>query len=210
MKVKICGITREEDLTSAVKAGVDALGFIVNIPFSQRNLSLEKAKKLIKKAPIFIDTVAVIKPKTIKELTKIAKNLKPKCLQIYGNAIPLKELKKLELPIIKPIKADEKTIFKEIKEAYGFNAVLIDSFSLNKLGGTGEPHNWSLSRKVRDKIYPKPLILAGGLTLNNVQKAIKIVKPYAVDVSTGVEVKPGIKSYKKMVEFVKKAKELKI
>jgi len=210
MKVKICGVTREKDLISAVKAGADALGFIVNIPSSQRNLSLEKAKKLVKKTPIFIDTVAVVKPKNIKELIKIVEKLKPKSLQIYGNNIPIKELKKIELPIIKPIKADEKTIFKEIKGACEFNAVLIDSFSLNKLGGTGEPHDWSLSRKVRDKIYPKPLILAGGLTPDNVQKAIEIVKPYAVDVSSGVEFKPGVKSYEKMVKFIKKAKELKI
>ncbi len=210
MKVKICGITRRKDLILAVKAGADALGFIVNIPSSPRNLTLEKAKKLIRETPVFIDTVLVTKSKNIKELIKIVKNLKPKTLQIYGDNLPILELKKLDLPIIKPVKADEKTVFKEVEKACLFNAVLIDSFSLNKLGGTGIPHDWSLSKKVRDKIYPTPLILAGGLTVNNIQEAIKTVKPYGVDVSSGVEVKPGVKNYKKMVEFIEKAKELKI
>ena len=210
MKVKRCGITRRKDLILAVKAGADALGFIVNIPSSPRNLTLEKAKKLIRETPVFIDTVLVTKSKNIKELIKIVKNLKPKTLQIYGDNLPILELKKLDLPIIKPVKADEKTVFKEVEKACLFNAVLIDSFSLNKLGGTGIPHDWSLSKKVRDKIYPTPLILAGGLTVNNIQEAIKTVKPYGVDVSSGVEVKPGVKNYKKMVEFIEKAKELKI
>ncbi|MEM1588057.1 MAG: phosphoribosylanthranilate isomerase [Candidatus Bathyarchaeia archaeon] len=210
MKVKICGITRRDDLFLAVKAGADALGFIVNISSSPRNISLERAKKLIKKTPIFIDTVLVTKPKSLKELIKIIERLKPKTLQIYEDNFSILELKKLNIPIIKPVKANEATIFKELKKACYFNAVLIDSFSLNKLGGTGKTHDWSLSRKVRDEIYPKPLILAGGLTVNNVQEAIKTVKPYAVDVSSGVEVKPGIKDYRKMVEFIEKAKELKL
>jgi phosphoribosylanthranilate isomerase len=209
MKVKICGITRSKDIALAVKAGADALGFIVGIPSSPRNLTLEKAKKLIKETPVFIDSVLVAKPKTIKELIKIVEGLKPKTLQIYGNNISTSELKKIGLPIIKPVKADEKIVFKEAKKACCFNAVLIDSFSLNKLGGTGKPHDWKLSRKIRDEVYPKPLILAGGLTASNVQKAIKIVKPYGVDVSSGVEAKPGIKDYEKMVEFIEKAKGLK-
>ena len=209
MKVKICGITRSKDLALAVKAGADALGFIVGIPSSPRNLTLEKAKKLIKETPIFIDSVLVTKPKNIKELIKITKSLRPKTLQIYGNNISTLELKKIGLPIIKPIKADEKTAFKEVKKACCFNAILIDSFSSNKLGGTGKPHDWRLSRKIRDEIYPKPLILAGGLTVINIQKAVEIVKPYGVDVSSGVETKPGIKDYKKMVEFIEKAKGLK-
>jgi phosphoribosylanthranilate isomerase len=91
-----------------------------------------------------------------------------------------------------------------------FNAVLIDSYTAGKLGGTGKTHNWELSRSIRELIQPKPLILAGGLNQHNVIKAITQVKPYAVDVSSGVESSPGIKSTKKIYEFVKKAKEAEI
>ncbi|MEM4649737.1 MAG: phosphoribosylanthranilate isomerase, partial [Candidatus Bathyarchaeia archaeon] len=91
MKVKIFVITRRDDLFLAVKAGADALGFIVNISSSPRNISLERAKKLIKKTPIFIDTVLVTKPKSLKELIKIIERLKPKTLQIYEDNFSILE-----------------------------------------------------------------------------------------------------------------------
>ena len=90
-----------------------------------------------------------------------------------------------------------------------FDGVLLDSFVEGLYGGTGTIHDWDLSKRVGQLIHPKPLILAGGLTSDNVAEAVRIVKPYGVDVSTGVEQQPGIKSYKKIVEFIKKAKEVK-
>jgi phosphoribosylanthranilate isomerase len=87
-----------------------------------------------------------------------------------------------------------------------FDAVLLDSFVQGKHGGTGVVHDWNVSQHVKQLVYPKPLILAGGLNPENVAEAVRTVKPYAVDVSSGVERQPGIKDYQKMVEFVKNAK----
>ena len=90
-----------------------------------------------------------------------------------------------------------------------FQSILLDTAGNGGVGGTGIVHDWHLSKKIRDVINPTPLILAGGLTIGNVTEAIEVVKPYGIDVSTGVERKPGIKDHEKMREFVAKAKEAK-
>jgi len=90
------------------------------------------------------------------------------------------------------------------------DAILMDSCLPGKYGGTGETHDWKLSRRVRDAIHPKPFVLAGGLTPENVEEAIRMVKPYAVDVSSGVESHPGIKDECKVFEFTKRAKGVEI
>jgi phosphoribosylanthranilate isomerase len=92
----------------------------------------------------------------------------------------------------------------------GFDAVLLDSFAKGMSGGTGLVHDWNLSERVKWAINPLPLILAGGLTPENVQKAIHSVKPYAVDVSTGVESHPGIKDPAKVLAFIRNVKEVKV
>ena len=91
-----------------------------------------------------------------------------------------------------------------------FHTILLDSTTNEGLGGTGMTHDWNLSRRIRDTIYPNRLILAGGLTPENVEDAVKKVRPYGVDVSTGVEEKPGIKDHKKIFDFITKVKEMKI
>ena len=88
-----------------------------------------------------------------------------------------------------------------------FDCVLLDSLTQGKYGGTGLTHDWTLSKHIRDLIYPVPLILAGGLSPNNVAEAVRMVNPYAVDVSSGVELKPGIKDNQKIVAFIKNAKD---
>jgi phosphoribosylanthranilate isomerase len=89
-----------------------------------------------------------------------------------------------------------------------FDAVLLDSFVEGRYGGTGVVHDWELSKRVNQVIQPKPLILAGGLNPENVAEAVRTVEPYAVDVSSGVEQQPGIKSHQKIVEFIKNAKDV--
>ena len=101
-------------------------------------------------------------------------------------------------------------IDKVLEVAKAFEAILMDSPIPGRYGGTGKTHDWELSRRVRDAIHPKPLILAGGLTSENVEEAIRIVKPYAVDVSSGVESHPGLKDRSKVFEFIKRAKEVEI
>jgi phosphoribosylanthranilate isomerase len=212
VKVKICGITREEDLAVAVAAGADAVGFIVGVTSSPRNLTLKKAEKLIKKVPIFVDSVVVTVTNNINSLTKIYEKLRPDVLQIHGENLSEASIireKIHDTPLIKALYMKTGNVIKDAKEASNsFDAILLDSFVSGKYGGTGVVHDLEMSKQVKQTIEPKPLILAGGLKPENVKDAIHIVQPYAVDVSTGVESRPGIKDSHKVFEFIKNAKEV--
>jgi phosphoribosylanthranilate isomerase len=212
VKVKICGITREEDLRMVCDMGVDAVGFVVNVPSSPRNLPVETAKKLVGLVPVFVKSVLVTVPNSVNEVVMLYEKLKPSVVQIHGDNImhvlALRE-KLRNTMLIRAITVNPKEVFgASIKESEFFDAILLDSYSRGKHGGTGVTHNWSLSRRFREAIHPKPLILAGGLNPENVKDAIRTVKPYAVDVSTGVESAPGVKDPEKVEAFIKNAKEI--
>lgn len=208
-RVKICGITRLEDLYTCVDAGVDALGFIVNVPYSPRNLTLEKAEELMKETNIFVKKVAVTVFRNIEQVTKIYRELKPDIIQVHGGPLSIEEKISLSrhVPVIKAINVREEKMIKEaLEDAQFFNAILTDSYAPEKHGGTGITHDWSISRKIREAISPKPLILAGGLTPKNVKNALLAVKPFAVDVSSGVESKPGVKDKVKIMAFIREVR----
>jgi len=211
VKVKICGITREEDLAVAVAAGADAVGFVVGVASSPRNLTLKKAEKLIRKVPIFVDSVAVTVTNNINSLTKIYEKLKPDALQIHSENLSKASVireKIHDTPLIKALYMKTGNVIKDAIEASSsFDAILLDSFVYGKYGGTGMVHDLEMSKQIKQTIEPKPLILAGGLKPENVKNAIHIVQPYAVDVSTGVESRLGIKDSQKVFEFIKNAKE---
>jgi phosphoribosylanthranilate isomerase len=211
VKVKICGITSEEDLKMVCNMGADAVGFVVRVPSSPRNLTLERAEKLIRLVPIFVKSVVVVVPKDIEEVSAVYERLKPDAIQIHGEETPNAEILREKLhgtSLIRAVSVKSKEIVDNaIKESKLFDAVLLDSCLHGKYGGTGMVHDWELSKHVREAIHPKPLILAGGLNPENVKKAIQTVKPYAVDVSTGVESKLGVKDPKKVEAFIKNAKE---
>jgi phosphoribosylanthranilate isomerase len=212
VKVKICGITRKEDLDAAVAAGADAVGFIVGIPASPRNLTLEDAERLVRQVPTFVKSVLVTVATDTHQLMA-CERLKPDAVQIHGEHMSDASIRAI-LPrthLIRAVKADP-AYAKEaaMKASETFDAVLLDSPANANLGGTGIVHDWKLSRQVRQAMHPKPLILAGGLNPENVAEAVWLVQPYAVDVSTGVETQPGIKSHERIVEFVKNAKGVEI
>jgi len=213
VKVKICGITNNKDLVTAVEAGADAVGFVVNVPSSPRNIMPEKAGMLMKNTPVFVKNVVVTVPKSLSELIEIYERLRPDILQIHGHnlshSVIREKLANTRLIRAIQVKSDH-TVEETVKAANTFDAILVDSFVPDKFGGTGKVHNWELSKRVRQKVHPKPLILAGGLNPENVQDAIRTVKPYAVDVSSGVESQPGIKDSKKVFEFIKNAKEVEV
>jgi phosphoribosylanthranilate isomerase len=212
VKVKICGITREEDVKIVSDLGVDAIGFIVGVPSSPRNLSLNKAKELIRRVPVFVKSVLVMVPKNLEEIIRTCEKLSPNALQIHGENIRNVSYLRKNLPntsIIRALNVNQENILEAASDASkSFDAILLDSSSHGMYGGTGKVHDWKLSKRVKRVIHSKPLILAGGLHSQNVKESICTVKPYAVDVSTGVESLPGIKDSVKISAFIKNVKEL--
>ncbi len=212
--MKICGITRPEDLAVAVTAGADAVGFLMGVPSSPRNLTFEKAEKLLRRVPIFVDSVVVTAPQNIEGLVEICERLKPTAIQIHGKKhLEASEIRERirDARLIKTIYVNPAALNGTIiKDSKIFDAVLLDSFTRGQYGGTGRVHDWKLSRKIREAVEPTPVILAGGLKPENVKEAILTVHPYAVDVASGVELRPGIKDPEKVRAFVENAKETKI
>jgi phosphoribosylanthranilate isomerase len=212
VRVKICGITRKEDLDAAVAAGADAVGFVVGVASSPRNIALEKAEKLIRQVPPFVKSVLVTVPIGIDEFEMYEK-LNPDAIQIHGENLHAAASVRLKIPntmLIGAVNASLANALDVVSRASKlFDAVLLDSFAEGRYGGTGIVHDWELSKRVKQAIHPKPLILAGGLNPENVAEAVRTVQPYAVDVSSGVERQPGIKDHQKIVEFIKNAKDVK-
>lgn len=211
VKVKICGITREEDLKDVCRLGVDMVGFVVGVSSSPRNISLDKAERLFRLVPENIESVLVTAPSSLKQVLETYKRLKPRVIQLHGESIEDMRLLKEKLSKVKIVKALPVTgveaVERAAREAAFFDGILVDSHIAGKYGGTGHVHDWSISRRVRDAIYPKPLFLAGGLNPENVKAAVETVRPYAVDVSTGVESSPGVKDRAKVEAFIRRAKE---
>ena len=214
VRVKICGITREEDLAVAVAAGADAVGFLVGVLSSPRNLTLERAERLLRQVPIFVNSVVVMAPQNINGLVEICEGLKPTAIQIHGkknfDASEIRERIK-DTRLIKTIYVTKDALKETVREDLKtFDAVLLDSFTKGQYGGTGRVHDWTLSRQIKEAVAPLPVILAGGLKPENVKEAILTVQPYAVDVASGVELRPAVKDHEKIRAFVENAKEIKL
>lgn len=208
--IKICGITRIEDIKVAVNAGVNSLGFVVRTPSSLRNLNLAKAKSLIFQVPSNVSCVAVTISSDSGELEEIYRELNIDFIQLHGclDLATIRDLS-LRMNLIVAVNTKSKDAFELAKTYSGIaKAVLLDSTRKDGTGGTGITHNWDKSRKIRYLIHPRPTILAGGLNPENVVSAIKKVEPYGVDVASGVEEKPGIKNHERMLEFIAKAREV--
>jgi phosphoribosylanthranilate isomerase len=213
VKVKICGITRKENLDAAAAAGADAVGFVVGTTASPRNLSLEKAEKLFRQVPPFVKSVLVTVPTSLDELAETCEKLNPDAIQIHGKNLPADVYVRLKFPKTPLIGAVNANLANALDVASRvskmFDVVLLDSFVNGRYGGTGIVHDWEQSKRIKQVIHPKPLILAGGLNPENIAEAVRAVQPYAVDVSSGVELQPGIKDPQKMMDFIKNAKDVK-
>lgn len=211
MRVKICGLMRPKDVRSALDSGADAVGVVVASPSSRRNLPLNQARKLMRTVPIFAMKVAVTSANDGKILLKICSSLRPDALQLHQHQRELVRSIRRKHPETKLILATAISGPSGLRRACitsGYSdAVLADSPSHDGMGGTGRTHDWNLTATLRDRIYPHPLILAGGLTPSNIQTAIKKVRPFAVDVSSGVEKAVGVKDPRKIWDFIMRAKE---
>ena len=209
VRVKICGITNKEDLEAAVNAGADALGFVVDVPESPRNVPLDRARDLIEATPPFVQSVVVSVFQTLDRLGTLRSYLAPGALQLSG---PLPRDDSIDehvrgTHVIRVIAVNDQLSQAAPLAASRFDAVLTDSYVPGAHGGTGMPHNWAVSRAIRERVAPTPLILAGGLTSGNVRAAIETVHPFAVDVSSGVEIRPGVKDHVKMHGFIEAVTE---
>ncbi len=212
MKVKICGIRTESDLSTALNAGADAVGFITDVPVdSPRKINLAEASRLISRVPIFATSVLVIMPENAEQAVHMIHTAKPAAVQVH-NTLEISELKKIKETGVKLIKtipvpqnASAQTLIEQINDLYGIaDAVLLDTALDGKTGGTGVPHNWEISSEVVLHAG-MPVILAGGLNPGNVMDAIRSVRPYAVDTASGVET-DGKKDEKKVVAFINSAR----
>jgi phosphoribosylanthranilate isomerase len=194
--IKVCGITREEDVDAVSEAKADAIGLIVGLPESPRNLSRERAVKLVNYARNKINTIAVTSSTYLLKNIDFFNQVKPWAVQVYGNIQEMNQLRSLLQSRL--ICSIAPTNF-HVKEDASCDALLLDSRIANGM----IERELEQCRKVRDAIYPKPLILAGGLNPSNVANVIQRVNPYGVDVSSGVETSPGVKDRAKIVEFVR-------
>ncbi|HMU90519.1 MAG: phosphoribosylanthranilate isomerase [Pseudomonadales bacterium] len=196
-RIKICGITRIEDAHCAVEAGADAIGLVFH-PASPRALSLDAVADLIAQLPPFVSTVGLLVNADrglLHEVVTLGLHL----LQFHGDESPA-ECEQAGVPYIKAVRmAPLFDLEREVARYPGAAAILVDSYDPQRYGGTGQTFDWGRLPSV----LSKPLILAGGLTPDNVAAAIRQVGPYAVDVSGGVERAKGVKDHGKIRAFVK-------
>ena len=197
-KVKICGFTEPNNARDAALAGVDAIG-LVFYDKSPRNVDIHSAQKIIEALPPFINRVGLFVNANPSFIDEILCEVPLDTLQFHGDESVL-DCAQYQMPFIKSLRVKPDTNVKEIAENFSSaSALLLDSFSSSGYGGTGESFDWSLAC-VKISL---PIILAGGLTVDNVADAIKQVNPYAVDSSSGVESAPGVKDIDKIEAFIR-------
>lgn len=196
-RVKICGITRIEDALAAVQHGADAIGLVFYAQ-SPRNVSAEMASEIIAALPPFISTVGLFVNAPVSEINHVLAKVPLSTLQFHGNEV-MEECEQFSLPYFKAIRVKSDTnLLQCAAEFSSAQALLLDTYSDASVGGTGQVFDWGLV----PKNFSKPIVLAGGLTAENVGKAVKQVRPYAVDVSGGVELRKGIKDVNKIAAFM--------
>ncbi|MDZ7730309.1 MAG: phosphoribosylanthranilate isomerase [Natrialbaceae archaeon] len=205
-RVKICGLTTQDDLAATVATGADAIGVVVDVTVdTPRELSPDAARSLVDAAPPFVDAVLVTMPESVAEAVELCEAVGPDCLQVHGLTDPsaLAELSDtIAGDLLVAVDADSVESLEAIT-AHA-DAILIDSLDPDGAGGTGETHDWDRTRRLTADLEI-PIILAGGLSPETVGSAIESVQPYAVDVSSGVEAAPGEKDHTAVRAFVETA-----
>ena len=204
MKIKICGLTNAEDASAAVEAGADAVGFVFHKK-SPRCAETAAVKAIVRGLPPFVLPIGVF----VNEDAKVVRDIMDSCgltlAQLHGDETAA-YCEMLGRPVLKEIRIRDRRSFLALAEFQGRAGVrgfLIDAFSPDAYGGTGQVADWSLAAEAASAAT---ILLAGGLTPLNVSDAIRRVRPYGVDVSSGVEVSPGKKDHAKLRAFVQAAR----
>ena len=202
VKIKICGLTRDEDVRSAIAAGADAVGFVFTD--SPRRISIDTAIRLMSYVPEDVLRVGLFLDQDRSEIARVVNSVPLDMLQFHGSETET-ECSAFDLPWLKAVAMENAESVMQAERDYpGAMGLLLDSHTTGKRGGSGKVFDWSLSRPLT-----KPVWLAGGLNAENVGQAIRVVRPYAVDVSSGVEVAPGIKDALRIMTFIKAVREVK-
>ena len=202
--IKICGVTSIEDALCAAELNVWALGFV--FADSPRRVSQEFAKRIMSKLPPHISSVGVFVNEDVRNIKRIVTSCKLDMAQLHGEETPETCGKVMEfVKVIKAFRLKDEENVKMIPK-YDVDLYLLDSFSRTRYGGTGTTFDWSLALKAKE--HCKEVILAGGINPKNIVKAVNTVRPYALDISSGVEEAPGRKSMDLMKEVVTKVENL--
>jgi phosphoribosylanthranilate isomerase len=202
MKVKICGITNIEDARISYQLGADAIGFIFHKK-SKRFIEPERVEEIIISLPPLILKVGVFVNMPPNEINEISKKIKLNIVQLHGEENQ-DIIDKVDLPVIKALRIKNEFDYTAISQ-YRNCSILLDAFDDREYGGTGKQFNWdAIPVALRSKI-----ILAGGVSVQNIKQIYNEINPYAVDISSSVEASPGIKDHEKLKELFNKIKMIK-
>jgi phosphoribosylanthranilate isomerase len=201
VRVKICGITNVPDAHAAVRAGADALGFLLSE--SPRQVTPRHVRAIVGSLPPFVQAVGVFVDEPVETVSEMARAAGVHCLQLQGAETP-DYCGAFSLPVIKTFRVRDSIDPAAIRR-YAVAAYLFDTAVAGAAGGTGESFDWEVLRAAE---FARPVILAGGLRAENVARAVAAVAPYAVDVSSGVAAGPRRKDPEKIRGFISRAKQL--
>lgn len=203
----MCGLTREKDVEAGVEAGLDALGFIF-FAKSPRNVEPDFVRDMVARMPPFVDSVGVFVDRERREVEELVEYCGLSHAQLHGKEDPkyCERVERFVSPcrVVKAFrvgvdsKAADFTPYEQVVHGY-----LLDTYVKGNVGGTGEVFDWKIIEGLQLR---RPMILAGGLDIDNVAEAIKSLAPFGVDVNSGVEVAPGVKDYEKLREFVRRVR----
>ncbi len=197
VRVKVCGITRIEDMATCAYAGADAIG-LVFYPSSSRYVAIDRAQTIVSNLPPFVTRVGLFVNPTVDVVETVLAALHLDLLQFHGDE-PAEFCDRFGIPYLKAVRVQPGLDLVQYAARYRrAQGLLLDAFVAGAPGGTGQTFDWALIPPE----LPLPVVLSGGLTPDNVSKAIETVKPWAVDVSSGVEMAKGIKDAAKIAAFM--------
>ncbi len=200
-RIKICGITNKGDALQAARLGVNALGFV--FADSPRKVAPRMVREIVELLPPFVSRVGVFVSEEREKVKEIAEICHLTTLQFHGEESP-SYCQGFREEIIKAFSIKDEAVLASIPQ-YHVDAYLLDSYSPSRYGGTGKTFDWDIARKIKE--FRVPIILSGGLGPDNVKEAIERVRPYGVDVGSGVEAGEGKKDPEKLTDFVRKVRQ---
>lgn len=203
-QTKLCGLTREADLAAAVEAGADMVGFVSGVPIdTPRELSPTRAVELVERVPSSVTSVLVTMPETPEDGAELVNRVEPDAVQVHGcsSAAVAALADRTPVSVVAAVDATDDALHEYANVA---DALVLDATDEQGAGGTGETHDWQRAGTVVADLSTL-VLLAGGLTPENVTRAVRTVDPFGVDVSSGVEMSGGVKDHEALRQFVERA-----